>query len=382
MDIQDWKERIRQRLEASAHLLCKMTPGMTYGAISASTILPVVTAGYGGDVGALITLGSIAGGVGGNLIANQIQKWHDKEETQLAAELGQLAETQPEWRDALDALLLELETPRVVQAILGEAEWDRFQRLLREELTKLDNVQKYEIYLTHSTTYQATVSGSVSAVQGHDNVGVGAGGVGVRGNVEGGIRLQNTFTSPPDPIQIQADKARERYLQRIQQQCNVLPLAPLGGEEGSGDEVTLEQIYVALDTQTRVPLTEEEKKERERKHGSSFGSGREGDESRPLSALEAATQHHRLALLGDPGSGKSTFVRQLVAWIAEANLGQRSLPSGWHGHLIPLLTVLRELGRSDTERHCRRRTQSSAGGCRLATLENAIGQLPCVCACR
>jgi formylglycine-generating enzyme required for sulfatase activity len=359
---------------------------MAYGAISASTILPVVAAVTGGDYAALVALGGVAGSVGGNLIANQIQKWHDKDEAQLAAELGQLAEAQPEWRDALDALILELETPRVVQAVLGEKEWDRFQRLLREELAKLGNEQKYEIYLTQNTSYKAEVSGSGAVAQG-GSVAAGQGGAAVGRDNYGGVHITNP--PPPDPIQVQADKARERYLQRIQQQCNVLPLAPLGGEEGSGDEVTLEQIYVALDTQTRAPLTEEEKKKQERTRGSSFGSGREGDESRPLSALEAATQHHRLALLGDPGSGKSTFVRQLVAWIAEANLGERPLPSGWHGNLLPLLTVLRELapllaevklnGLADEERNRRlvaavwRHWETQLDNCRARALADSLG---------
>jgi hypothetical protein len=227
MDLQTWKDRIRQRVDASAHLLRKMTPGMTYGAISASTILPVVAAVNGGDYAALVALTGVAGSVGGNLIANQIQKWHDKDEAQLAAELGQLAEAQPEWRDALYALMLRLETPTMVQAVLGEKEWERFQRLLSEELAELGNQQKYEVYLTQNTSYKAEVSGSGAVAQG-GSVAAGQGGAAVGRDNYGGIHITNP--PPPDPIRVQADMARERYLQRIQQQCNVLPLAPLGGE--------------------------------------------------------------------------------------------------------------------------------------------------------
>ncbi|MFN8459765.1 MAG: hypothetical protein U0401_34805, partial [Anaerolineae bacterium] len=129
-------------------------------------------------------------------------------------------------------------------------------------------------------------------------------------------------------------EARLRYLRRLAQRCNVLPLAALGGEEGAEEELTLERVYIALDTTTPLPLAETEKKKRS-------GGGREAD-TRPLTALEAA-HHPRLALLGDPGAGKSTFVHQLLAWLAAANLGQADPPPGLPGDLLPILLTLRDL---------------------------------------
>ncbi len=111
----------------------------------------------------------------------------------------------------------------------------------------------------------AKVEGSGASAQGDHAQAVGEKGVLVNGDVEGdvlGAGAQKTIN--PDPAQAAATRARKRYLQWMYQQCNVLPLAAMGGEEGPSDEVTLEKVYVDLDTKTRVPLTEEEKAEREK----------------------------------------------------------------------------------------------------------------------
>ncbi|MCL4863914.1 MAG: SUMF1/EgtB/PvdO family nonheme iron enzyme, partial [Caldilineaceae bacterium] len=68
------------------------------------------------------------------------------------------------------------------------------------------------------------------------------------------------------------------------------------------------------------------------------------EETRLLTALEAATAETRLVLLGDPGSGKSTFVRQLCARLAANLLGmERAQPSDWEADLLPIYTELRDL---------------------------------------
>ena len=62
-----------------------------------------------------------------------------------------------------------------------------------------------------------------------------------------------------------------------------------------------------------------------------------------MTALEAATQYRWLVLRGAPGSGKSTFVRQLAAWLAAANLSEDLPPAGWSSDTLPLLVSLRDL---------------------------------------
>ncbi|HDQ71362.1 MAG TPA: hypothetical protein ENN19_04605 [Chloroflexi bacterium] len=215
--------------------------------------------------------------------------------------------------------------------------------------------------------YEALLEGSGGVAQGEGATAAGERGIAVGGDVGGDIITDERRVETgggayiggdvraggdvigrdkieahyPDPAQSAAERARERYLKRVHQRCNVLPVAAMGGEEGVGDEVSLDQVYVALDTKTRAPLTEEEKAAR--KEDLSFLMRGEDKESRSLTALEAATQERRLALLGDPGSGKSTFVRQLAAHTAQVRLIDETPFPDWERGLTPVLVTLHEL---------------------------------------
>ena len=128
--------------------------------------------------------------------------------------------------------------------------------------------------------------------------------------------IHQSFASP-DPAEEERkrqSRVRLRYLERLSRTCQSLPLAALGGEEGADEDITLDQVYIDLDTTTRVPVEDEEKAKKRRQRDGVYGVV-EG-ETRLVSALEAAAAEKRLVLLGDPGAGKSTFVRRLAAWLA------------------------------------------------------------------
>ncbi len=356
MDLQSWKEAITRRLRDSAHFLKMKTPGTLYGMLAASSLLPVITAFNGGDPSALIALGGVVGGVGGNLLANQIQGWKDRSEAELAEELGQLAATQPEWQETLDAILTQLETPRTVQNILAEADKEWFTRTLRQELTALGNLGRYQQFFTSNT---ATLSGSGGLAQGKGAVAAGAGGVAVGGDVHGDVNINNQLIDPAAPDSASLETA---YLSHLFTQMQALSLGGVDPKLASDAQVrlSLNAVYTAL-------LTEQVEAEGE---GTGEGKSRIGlgldVRRRSISALEQIDRHPRLVLLGDPGSGKSTFVNFVALCLAGERLGRpeadlallreplpdspqegekepQPQPQSWaHGPLLPVRVVLRD----------------------------------------
>ena len=184
--------------------------------------------------------------------------------------------------------------------------------------------------------------GASGAIAQAGGVAAGAGGVAVGGDVRG-----NVYVGPAPQDQTQALRIYRRVLV---QTSGRLPLR--GVDVGASDPTSgqqrldLAQVYVNLDTKTQVPLTGEEKKRRNERVLA------EERETRPLGALEASITNRRLVLLGDPGSGKSTFVYHLALCLALHNLEPEAgwlerLP-GWperEGDALPIVVILRDFAR-------------------------------------
>ena len=153
------------------------------------------------------------------------------------------------------------------------------------------------------------------------------------------------------------------YLGRVQTVANALPLAiidPRAVERTRRQSMDLLPVYVALNTTTTVPVEDEAspaKKDRRKLVPEGEGARRE---TRALPALEAAALEHQVVLLGDPGSGKSTFLSHLALCTAGGRLermGQDGAVPGhdwlshlgpiWtHGPLLPLQVTLRRFAKS------------------------------------
>ena len=329
MNLSEWKTEAHANLRRLATTLRRMAPGTVYGALASASVLPVVIAASQSNVDAAIMLGSVVGGIGSNLVANWIQTWHDRSDEVIAADFTRLAQEQPEWLAGLDKALSSLDVIPTLQNELPAAERAWFAATLRTELQRLGS----------SVRYEATAQGQDNVIVQGDGAKGASGSSVVADTIHGNVTINQS--PPADPTRPDPDAPRRQYLAELRKWCQNLPLAALGSDESTENAVTLDQVYIALDTNTRVPLTEEEKAKRQR---ASAVSVREGDpESRPLSALEAASQHARLVLLGAPGAGKSTFVRKLAAWQAAAQVGEADPPPAVSRDLLPVFVVLRQL---------------------------------------
>ncbi len=167
----------------------------------------------------------------------------------------------------------------------------------------------------------------------------------------------------PAVSEIELARLEANYLRRLQATANALPLAvidPRAVERVRQQTLDLLKIYVALNTRTQV-AGEKLEAEGEISPRPSEAMIREERESRLLPALEAAAREPYLVILGDPGSGKSTFANHLALCLAGARLEEAGEPGwlpgdGWldrlqpawtHGPLLPVQVVLRQFAKSE-----------------------------------
>ncbi|MFK7847097.1 MAG: SUMF1/EgtB/PvdO family nonheme iron enzyme [Rhodothermales bacterium] len=125
--------------------------------------------------------------------------------------------------------------------------------------------------------------------------------------------------SAPELTPALTTESRERYLRAFRRDCLQIPLTVLGEGVSDSKPVKLNQVFIPLNVTQKDHRKEQEPADEE-----------------PLPALEAIEGLEQAVLLGDPGSGKSSFVKHLLAGIAEDQ-------SGKPDDLLPILIVLRDL---------------------------------------
>ncbi|MEZ4619707.1 MAG: hypothetical protein R2867_29965 [Caldilineaceae bacterium] len=315
MNLETWQENVRTRLRESAAWLRQAGPGMAYGALATCSILPLVAAAQQGDFAAIGALYQLVGGVGGNLIANQIQAWHDRSAQEVAEALAEQLAHPADGADplltALDTILQKLETPKMAQAVLSEADWDRLAGLLAQDVERLGSTLDLHIDLqvggdVAGDLIAGTMAPGVkNAVVGKNITQKNYEQIGKVVEHEEHHHYGATGAGEPDPAEL-----RTAFLNRLYTQANKLALDGVDPGAASGEsKMQLGAVYTALLTLT--PEAHER-----------WAMGEQmGRREERLSAVAQLDRERRLVLLGDPGSGKSTFVNFVTLCLAGAALG-------------------------------------------------------------
>jgi len=273
-------------------------PPVVYGYLGTLTLLPLAVAmGSGNAAQVWMTLGGILGGVGGGLVANKVQQWADTAATpaQLAAEIEREAAQNPGFQQELDVVLQKLAIIEQTQAALPDNQQQFFIESLRAELAKLGNLPRFEATLREGAIAQGE---QARAAYARDK------SIAITGDVHGNVTV-NHGPATPDPRAL-----RTAYLNRLLERCSALSLTGIDPKAASSQleaRLELSAVYTAL-------LTTASHNRAERNP--------QPEKPRYLSALEQLDRHPRLVLLGDPGSGKSTFVDFVTMCLAGEWLGQ------------------------------------------------------------
>ena len=345
--LETWKAQVYERLWDWRLRLEQARPTSVYGTLSAMALWPLVQAAQSeGMLPMALALGNVAAGVGGNLIAEQVQRWRDHadttphDEAAIAAWLKEQLATQADLRLALDTILERLAVVSQAQTNLDETHRTWFVQTLRQELAAMGNLARFEAHLT----------GAGSIAQGPGAIAAGQRGVAAK-NIEGSI--VNTGDNPFFYFgQAQSDPgaALAAYRRVLVTSCRHLPLRGVdvrASDPTRGQQpLDLARVYVDLHTTTSIPRADGDQAERTER-----GLGRD-DERRPLGALEAIARYRHVVLLGDPGSGKSTLLNHLTLCLAAHSVEPQE---GWLSHLpawpsqdtdlIPIPVILRDFAR-------------------------------------
>ncbi|MBN1657319.1 MAG: SUMF1/EgtB/PvdO family nonheme iron enzyme [Anaerolineae bacterium] len=320
-DIEQWREQVKDRLQAWAQqprkALSDAGVQTLFGYLTAMTLFPLAEALHKGDAaGVYLVLGSIAGSVGGNLVAEQVQRWKDRADENRGDRREATADVEAglaisnELRQAIDAILDELDMVHQAHEALRDDDRAWLVERLRTELGAYPGGVERSITAVGDIYKEITVKGGI------------VGAVGGRGHT---INIVTTPKIPRPPAPPDPRRAFYDYLIHVIDNTQHLRLQ---GIRAAGDVVSidLEEIYITLDAvQKRVIQADEMEATLARMAGRVPGDKmwhedavREREVEVVLSVNQALAEHRRLVILGAPGSGKTTFLNYLALTYARA----------------------------------------------------------------
>lgn len=305
MDLQSWKDRVYDRLWGLRLRMETLGAKTATGALSALAFWPMIEAAQKGDFQALIAFGKLTADLGTDVLGQKLQEWQQRATGE--SETTALIETESAADPALTAAFASLLDKLDVLAVALERQNDDrawLEETLRRENPTADGLRWVD------TLIQQQVNRNTGLVIGK-----------FEGNYYAGTpAIDSSNPETPDPCRA--------YLDGLHRGCLALPLATFGRTR-SGQRVTLDRVYIDLNVDQWV-----------KKDGSPYQHLEvfELNEARRLTLREAVETNKQLVIRGDPGSGKSTFLKHYLAeQAATYDAGAEA------GGLLPVLITLREL---------------------------------------
>jgi formylglycine-generating enzyme required for sulfatase activity len=339
-DLNEWQQKLEAILHRWKPRFIQSGNKSVYAFLSASTLWPIVEAAQGGDWGAIGVLGNVLASLGSNLLANQIQGW--KDQVDAAKKIETEIEGNSDLRAELNLVLEKLNAIDVARLQLEDDDRKWFVDTLEKELNKWG-------HRMHLGDHAIGVSGDVidSIIVSGDHVQ---------------ISIIHQVSGREDADKRRSENLREAYLNRLYEKLGYLTLSGIDPKAATerGAKLSLQSVYVSLMTSSFDRFVDEKGNYLVDENGRRMG------EDRVVSAVNMLNKYKRLVLLGDPGSGKSTFVNFVGLCMVGEMLGKEeanilllttpppldersrtrdekaSLQIWDHGTLLPVHVILRD----------------------------------------
>ena len=283
-----------------------------YGLCIAASLWPALEALKSGDINAILGVGAA---IGTSLVANHLEDLKNTPPSEHPTYLAKTIKNDEGFRQDVRKLLTELDSLSIA---LSQNENDSvwLEEKLNEELAQWCQAIEVDRSIhVHGEINEAIFNTGDYPVF-HVTI----------------MEKQEITYPPPNPLaaeQARKETARQEYLKQLYNHCQELPLEKFGEANTYSARVKLDDVYIELFTTTpRDP----EKARKSNINNENY-----------LSAWEAAQKSELLVILGDPGSGKSTFAKRLLGRLCLAEMGQIPTLDGFPSGMTPVLVNLRDL---------------------------------------
>ncbi len=331
MDIQIWKEKIKDVLKERFNAIeqddfSKQLLG--YSFLVQTVIWPLIeeihaTKSFSHS---LFGLNKITSEIGPSIIATQLENWQQNNQRPSWGELAewviQKVKTDSDFLLESDNIIAKLEILELLKTYGVSDKGSVFINSVLRDSKALKNNQRLNI----------RADGNMIVV-GDNNTVIGPYGLNlsnISGNVE--IHIANEHsTDKQNEEEQKLQEAIEDYLGRLKQECNRLTdLAALSLNTEGTEQVTLDKVYIGLNALEEGDHT----------YHSAFNLDR-NRRGRNEPMIDVVSQSERLVILGQPGSGKSVFVKRVATeavekYLENQNAHEEELP-------IPIITQVRGL---------------------------------------